>query len=269
MMRKSELRRTADNHLDSNRRGPYRTRLHSRYVIHKMIDSLFAIGDVPPKWHALTQSQVQKLVIYWQQKNINPTTIMKYMTAIRQFLYFLRHDLPGIDNQSLGIYRKKPQRKNKRIPLDILDKLSDPIAHVLLGMQLHYGLTLSEAMRVCPKLSTRKESLWITRNVASNSKDRYIPIRSAHQTILLEKLFELIGEADNLILTRGYDAVRHAYRKSMKLLRLPTRKAYRYVYAKMLYEHLSPSLEKPKLMLLIEREMGLQSHVTLWGYLKE
>ena len=54
-----------------NRRGPYRTRLHSRYVIHKMIDSLFAIGDVPPKWHALTQSQVQKLVVYWQQKNIN------------------------------------------------------------------------------------------------------------------------------------------------------------------------------------------------------
>lgn len=268
MMRKSQLRRTADNHLDSNRRSPYRTRLHCRYVIHKMIDSLFVIGDVPPKWHALTQSQVQKLVVYWLQKNITPSTIMKYMTAIRQLLYFLGYDLPDIDNRSLGLCREKLLRKNNSIPFDILDKLSDPIAHVLLGMQLHYGLTLSESMRFCPKMSTRSESLWITRDIASNSKDRFIPIRSIHQTRLLEKLFVLIGPAGNLISAQGYDVIRHAYRNSMKQLQLPTRKTYRYMYAQMLYAQLSPTLCKPDLMSLIQHEMGLQSQVTLWGYLK-
>jgi len=267
-MRKSELRQTAVHYLDFNRQGPYRSRVHRRHVIHKMIESLFAIRDVPPLWHALTQIQMQKLVVYWQQKNISPTTIMKYMTVIRQFLLFLGHDLPGIDNQSLGLHRKKPLRKHKSIPFDILDKLSDPIVQVLLGMQLHYGLTLSEAMRFCPKVFATSESLWITRDIASNSKDRFIPIRSAYQTKLLEKLFALIGSEDNLLSAQGYDAVRYAYRKSMKHLRLPTRKTYRYMYAQMIYAQLSPALSRPDLMSLIQHEMGLQSQVTLWGYLK-
>ena len=270
-MRKSQLRQVADTYLGLSRQGAYRTRLNRRHVIHKMINDLFAIGEVPPKWYALNQPQVQKLVVYWQQKNISPITIMKYMTEIRWFLKILDHNLTEIDNLSLGLSRKKSLRKNKPISLDVLNNLSNPIAYVLLGLQLHFGLTLSEAMRVCPDISIRENNLWITRDIASNSMDKVIPIRSVNQKAILEKLRTLTQpqHCESLISTQGYDAVRYAYRKNMKSLKYSPRKSYRYFYAKMLYEQLSPSLSKPKLILLIMREMGLQSRVTLWGYLKE
>ena len=268
-MRKSQLRESADTYLGLSRQGAYCTRLYRRHVIHKMINDLFAIGDVPPKWYALNQPQVQKLVIYWQQKNMSPITIMKYMTEIRWFLHMLEHSLMGIDNQSLGLSRKKSLTKNIPITLEVLDNLSNPIAHVLLGLQLYFGLTLSEAMRICPGMCIRENDLWITRDIASNSTDRSIPIRSADQKALLEKFHTLAQNCDSLISTQGYDAVRYAYRKGMKSLKLPPRQSYRYFYAKTLYEQLSPTLSKPKLILLIMREMGLQSRVTLWGYLKK
>ena len=120
-MRKSQLRQVANTYLSFSRQGAYRTRLYRHHVIHKMINDLFAIGAVPPKWYALNQPQVQKLVVYWQQKNISPITIMKYMTEIRWFLQVLDHNLTGLDNQSLGLSRKKSLRKNIPISLDILN----------------------------------------------------------------------------------------------------------------------------------------------------
>lgn len=106
-MRKNELRRGAAHYLRSDRTGPYRNRAFRHHVIHKVINDLFVLGTVPPKWHALNQTHLKRLVIYWQKKNMSPVTIMKYMTVIRSFLHKIEHSLTGIDNQSLGLFRKK------------------------------------------------------------------------------------------------------------------------------------------------------------------
>lgn len=81
-MRKSQLRQQADRFLHLDNRGSHRDKLFRRFVIHNMIDSLFAIGDIPPKWHALTKEHIHQLVAHWHRKKIKPATIMKYMTVI-------------------------------------------------------------------------------------------------------------------------------------------------------------------------------------------
>ena len=106
MMRKSLLRQHADRYLKEDNRGSCRDKSYRRFVLHNMINALFAIGEVPPKWYALESTHLQKLVKYWKEKNITPATIMKYMTVIRQFLQAIGHYPIDIDNKSLGLIRE-------------------------------------------------------------------------------------------------------------------------------------------------------------------
>ena len=67
--------------------------------------------------------------------------------------------------------------------------------------------------------------------------------------------------------SHGYDAIRHTYRKNLIRLKLPTNKSYRYLYAQIMHQELAPHLHNYELTQFLMREMGLQSRVTLWGYL--
>ena len=101
-----------------------------------------------------------------------------------------------------------------------------------------------------------------------NSQDRVIPIRTTHQAIILKELL-MISPTESLISSHGYDTVRHAYRKGLVSVQLPPRSSYRYLYAQTLHQSLSSTLRNYELTLLLMREMGLQTRVTLWGYLHE
>lgn len=140
---------------------------------------------------------------------------------------------------------------------------------MLLGLQLYFGLTLSEAMRIYPGINIGTDCIWMTRDASSYNQSRLIPIDSPQQKAMLEKLIELTGQCNNLIDAHGYDVVRYAYRKAMKSVKFCPRKSYRYFYAQMIYKKLAPTLPKAELVLLMMRQMGLQSRVTLWRYLKE
>ena len=152
---------------------------------------------------------------------------------------------------------------------DLLPTLSNPIANLLLNLQIHFGLTLSEAMRIIPEVHIQEHAIWLTREIASNNQDRIIPLRSDFQKIILQELIALTGQEHCLISSQGYDAVRFAYRRSLETIKLSPRKSYRYMYAQMMHKQLSPLLRNYELNLLLMREMGLQSRVTLWGYLNE
>lgn len=268
-MRKSQLRQYADRYLNQNNQGSPRDRKYRYFVIHKMIDDLFRIKEVPPKWYVLNKLHLEKLIYFWKKKKIKQTTIMKYMTVIRWFLKLIDHPITGIKNKDLGLSKKQNSKKPTSISPDIFQKISDPITKTILDLQIHFGLTFSEAIRLIPDVHLQPNIIWLTREIASNSQDRIIPIRSDEQNVILKQLISLIGINNTLISSHGYDAIRYAYRKNLESLRLPVRKYYRYLYAQMLYAELSPILRNYELILLIMREMGLQSRVTLWGYLRE
>lgn len=107
----------------------------------------------------------------------------------------------------------------------------------------------------------------MTRDIASNSTDRHIPILTTQQKQILREYKALLENKDNLIAAQGYDVIRHAYRKTLANLKLSLRQSYRYLHAQLRYEQLSSTMSTSELNLLIMREMGLKSPATLWGYL--
>lgn len=162
-MRTQSLRQFANRLIKMDRQGKYIYRKHRAYVIHKMIDDLFVIRQVPPSWQSLQSEQVQKLVRYWKKQNIHPVTIMRYMTIIRRFLQMNECSIANIDNQSLELSRPKARKKRKRtISPEIWRSLSDPFAKVIMGMQTEFGLTFKEAILVKAHVQVRERSLWIT-----------------------------------------------------------------------------------------------------------
>ena len=268
-MRKNSLRQTANRYFQTNNCGSPRDKKQRHYVIHKMIDDLFTLGEVPARWQRLTPEQVQGLIQLWHKRKINPATMLKHMTVIRRFLEKIGHQGIPLDNKRLGIIRKVALKKNLSITPDIWQTTSIPIGRVLLGLQIHFGLTLGEAMRLVPDIHSQQKNLWLTREITFNSLDRLIPLRSEIQTQILNELKQLTPNSNSLIATQGYEVVRYQYRQALQELKLPPLKSYRYLYAQQLQRQLLPTLDHYRLSLLIMDEMGLKSRTTLWTYLHE
>ncbi|CZH64018.1 TPA: hypothetical protein JBA76_08645 [Legionella pneumophila subsp. pneumophila] len=268
-MRKHSLRQIASQYLDHDNRGSSRGKKYRRFVILRMIEDLFVLGLVPSNWPGLTPIHLQQLIQHWHKKKIKPSTIMNYMTIIRKFLSHVGHNAENIDNLSLGLQTKKIKKKTRKTSADLLDKINDPIAKVLLGFQIHFGLSLSEAMRILPGVHIQEHELLLTREITFNSKDRKIPIRSEAQIKFIQDFNILTQENGCLIATYGYRAICFSWQKAMKSLRLSGKKCWRYLYAQQLNSQLSSQISHYRLCLLIMDEMGLKSRTTLWSYLNE
>lgn len=268
-MRKSLLRQQVDNHLRHDHIGSYREKKHRYFVLHKIVRDLYHIECVPAKWHALTHEHIQQLVEHWNLSKLKPSTIMKYMTVFRRFLQKIDHQIHGIDNKNLGIINHRPLSKTTHLAADIVLKFSNPTAKILFEFQTIFGLSLSEAIRLVPDIHIQENHVWITRDIATNSQDRLIPIRHEKQTRLIDSFLIMCDPNKNLMSTLGYHHVRESYSTQLKLLELAPSKTYRYLYARTLHQELSHILPNYLVNQTIMREMGIQTRMTLWNYLNE
>ena len=268
-MRKSQLRQYLDNHLRHDHSSSYRARKHRYFVLHKIVRDLYHIECVPGKWHSLTCEHIQRLVLHWKSTRLKPSTIMKYMTVLRGFLYKIDHTIHGIDNQSLGIINRRPSKNATNPQANIAGEFTNPIARLLFEFQTCFGLTLSEGMRLVPNTHIKESDIWITRDIATNSQDRLIPTRTDDQTRIIDSFLTICNPNKNLISTLGLHHVREAYSTQLTSLRLTSLTTYRYLYARRLHQELSPLLPNYLVNQTIMREMGIQTRMTLWGYLHE
>lgn len=268
-MRKQSLRQTANRYLQTDNRGSFKDKKHFTFVIYKMIDDLFIIGNVPPSWHVLKKHHIEKLIEFWQKNKVRPATVMDYMTTIRRFLQSIGCLLSDIDNKSLGLSRQRNTRKAKKIPPEIWSKITMPIAKIIMGMQTQFGLTFSEAIQVIPGVHTKDEKLWITREIAFNSEDRTIPFRNKNQTHILSELSNYTQGNQCLLQLHDYDDILSQWRMALGAMNLSTNKTYRYLYARHLKKELLPILGNYQTDWLIRDEMGIKSRNTLWAYLHE
>ena len=170
-MRKHSLRQTANRYLKMDNRGQFKDKKHRAFVIHKMIDDLFIIGSTPVAWNMLTTSHIQNLVQHWYKRKIKPATIMRYMTTIRHFLSEINCRLTGIDNQSIGLTRRYNHLKKVNLEAALGQAINEPMAHLIMDMQIQFGLTFSETIHFVPDIHKQEDALWITREIAFNSTD--------------------------------------------------------------------------------------------------
>ncbi|KTD57885.1 phage integrase N-terminal domain-containing protein [Legionella shakespearei] len=264
-MRKQSLRQEANLILSSNR-GSFRERKYRRYVIYKMINNLFTVGKVPPNWKCIDATHMQLLVKHWHQQKIKPSTMMNYMTIIRKFLRTVGNETTNIDNQSLGIIASRKSHKRVNIPIERWQKIDEPVARLLLNLQIHFGLTLSEAMRLRSDVHVHKDKLWLTRELTFNSMDRCVPFRTDVQTKIIDEFILATDDLSTLIERYGYRSLCFAWNHALKKLRIPVKKSCRYLYAQLMFKELSSTYDKDELTKLLMDEMGLTSRISMWNY---
>ncbi len=234
-----------------------------------MIDNLFIVGDVPTSWLNLKAQHIQQLIQHWQQQTMQPDTIMGYMTVIRRFLNSIDCQLAGIDNQSQGLSRQYKRIRKTAVQMADGSIMTEPTACFIMALQTLFGLTFGEAIRFIPDIHFREHSLWITREIAFNSADRVIPLRTELQQTIITNLAAYSGGSKCIMQLHGYDMVCCLWRQALTIHKLPATKSYRYLYAQQLKAALSPILSHYQLNGLIRDEMGIKSRNTLWLYLNE
>ncbi|MDI1352575.1 MAG: integrase [bacterium] len=268
-MRQQSLRQTANRYLQTDNRGSFKDKKHRAFVIHKLIDDLFLIGEVPASWNALTRNHIKKLIQLWRKKKVKPATIMDHMTTIRRFLINIECPLPDIDNKSLGLVRQYKSHKLKSIQTNIWISIQEPIARLILALQTQFGLTFNEAINLNPDIHIKEDKLWITREIAFNSEDRTIPLRNTIQTVVVSELINYTKGKQSLVKMHHYSHIRTQWHETLSPHQLPTNKTYRYLYAQHLKKELVPILGNYQTDWLIRDEMGIKSRNTLWTYLHE
>lgn len=77
-MRKYSLRQTANQYLKLGNQGSYKVKKQRAYVIHKMIDDLYTLGDVPSSWKNIQAHHIHQLVDHWKKSKIRAGTIMNH-----------------------------------------------------------------------------------------------------------------------------------------------------------------------------------------------
>jgi hypothetical protein len=268
-MRKNSLRQEAKRYLTSDHRGSPRARKFRYHVIMQMIDNLFSISEMPSNWKALNNQHIEQLVKRWQKQKIKASTILNHLTVIRKFIQHVGNTQITINNQSLGINRKIKVQKPLKITHCFWQAIPEPLTRILLALQTHFGLTLSEAMRIIPDIHVHQNKLWLTREITFNSLDRTVPYRNDVQKDILKDLIQITKGERNLMQVHGSEAIRFILHYNLRQLKLPIAKSWRFLYAKHLFEELSPILDHYLLNLLIMDEMGIKSRTSLWMYLNE
>ncbi|MFO8827593.1 phage integrase N-terminal domain-containing protein [Legionella pneumophila] len=267
-MRKYSLRQTANQFLKLGNRGSYKVKKQRAYVIHKMIDDLYTIGDVPSSWKGIQSNHIHQLVVHWKKIKIRTGTIMNHMTIVRHYLTKIDCTIPNIDNQSLQLSKTKKCKRKLKIQHDHWRSWDNSIPRLIMALQTEFGMTYQEAIYIKPEINIQSDSVWITRNIAFNSIDRTIPIRFERQKALLDDIKKMT-EGKSIAEFNDYEYTRLAWRKALKKHALPINKAYRYLYAKQMYQYLLPILGKYETYWVIRSEMGIKSRDSLWRYLNE
>jgi hypothetical protein len=269
MSRKQTLINTVKQHLERDNQGLLKTRQHRLFAMTRIVHDLFSTGIVPQNWHLLKTKDIHALVAFWQKKGLKAATIMNYLIHFRYFLNKINHPLDNIDNQSLNLSKIRNPVKPTINEDALLQAINEPIAYVLFALQVKFGLTLLEAMRLKPDVHVLENELWVTREISTNHKDRLIPIISEEQKTLLIQ-FNTVTEGNKCLEEQFGDRhLRLAYKFALSTLQLPTNLNYRYVYAKARFTQLHKSQSKREAKSMVFEETHINKTNPLWTNIHE
>jgi len=265
MSRKTTLINTVNQHLKYNNQGAYKQRQLRYFVLHKIIEDFYCLRNVPASWYALDTEKVTRLVAFWKKSGLKNATIMNYLVCFRAFLKTIGHSIDGIDNASLQLTKS---RLNKKPIIDrdvVLAQLNDPIAALQFALQSHFGLTRFEAIQLVPNIHIKEDSLLITREISSNSKDRAIPIQSSIQKEIIASIYKHVTLSKSLKECLGETHLKLVYHYVLKQAGLSTNIQYRYLYAKNRLQELN-DFPKKLATNVIKEEMSISAASTFWSY---
>ena len=215
----SEVNRT----LRLRSKGTPQSRLEKRRIMRAIIKDLLDLRIAPPSFKKLESNHIRQCVEHWQQKGNSTATIKNKLSVLRALNQLGQFDISIPVNLELGVSSQNSAKANKPGLADInindlYQQLHHPISKLLFNLQLYFGLTLTEAIHLNPKLAVDNATLTIHRHIAFNRKERFIDIFSSEQHAALERLRTLLGASACLARLSSEKHIVQLYQAELSLI---------------------------------------------------
>jgi hypothetical protein len=243
--------------------GTTRSRREKRNIMRQIIKELLDSRIAPNNFESLTSKAIHQLVSNWKKSGNSDATIINKLSILRSFNLKGGFGIDIPSNKAFDLSKVK-KKSIKTIRQDIINQVSSPITECILGLQLEFGLTKLEAIRLPIGIAIESHDLIISKNIAYNHKERFIAIYRPEQKALIKKLENILADKFCIADLANERHISNLYNAELTIIGIDYRTNFRSTYANNRLAELQRKrfTRKDAYQVLMD-EMGYCSHHTL------
>ena len=182
----------------THRDGSYGTQVQRERVLALIANQLHELGYRQLSATSLKPKHVEALVQAWLNSGLGVGTMKNRMATIRWWAGKVnKRNVVARSNDQCGLARRQYATSANRattLRAEQLERVTDPHVRMSLEMQRGFGLRREEALKICPDLADRGDTLWLKPSWTKGGRAREIPIRSETQNAVLDRAKQLAGK---------------------------------------------------------------------------
>lgn len=226
-----------------NKDGSYATQAARLRSLDLMANQLHDLGFRHLLATGLKPKHVVALVEYWKKESITIGTIKNRMAHLRWWAEKVgKADMIPDKNSAYNIDKRHYVTnisKAKELPIDTLDKITDPNIKVSLQLQAAFGLRREECLKFQPSFADKGNSIVLKSSWCKGGKQREIPISNQNQRNVLELAHKVAPRGSMIPPGLSYIQQVHRYSAECSKAGLSKMHGLRHAYAQARYEELT------------------------------
>ena len=226
-----------------NRDGSEATQRDREHTLSLIADQLYELHFTGLNAHSLKAKHVDALVRCWLESGLSPGTLKNRMATLRWWAEKIgRRHIIALSNDHYGIPRRQfvaDGSKAQQVTAEQLARVQDVYVRMSLELQQAFGLRREEAIKFRPSYADRGERLVLKDTWTKGGKARVIPIRTAGQRAVLERVHALVGKGSLIPVERNYIEQRRIYERHTVNAGLSKMHGLRHAYAQARYAELT------------------------------
>jgi hypothetical protein len=226
-----------------NRDGGYATQRNRERLLSMIADQLHALGFRGMCAHSLKPKHVEALVGQWQRNSLSVGTIKNRMSVLRWWAQKVnRQNVVARQNDHYGIPERcfvTGESKARTVNGTELGRIGDRYVRMSLELQRAFGLRREEAIKFRPSFADRGDHLVLKDSWTKGGKARVVPVLSAEQREVLDRVHRLVGRGSLIPSERSYRQQLRIYERHTANAGLSKLHGLRHDYAQARYEALT------------------------------
>lgn len=267
MGRKFNLKKTSQRLLQKHKQGSPVTIRDRQRVMDTIIDDLAALKQLPASFQQFSAKHIETLVDHWRDKGLSTATIGNKLGVLRSFSQLSRLHLDIPSNKALNSIKASPVPSKTPLPENCLDKVYHPITRSIIELQILFGLTKLEAIRLQPDGAYIDNTLFIYRSIAHNKRDRAIPVTSKEQERCLQNRITVAEGCGLFDGDPSETLMDKLYRAECQYANIDPKTPFRKRYAERRINTLKETMDARSALLAMCDEMGFSATRKLSGLL--
>jgi len=226
-----------------NKDGSFSTQAARKRILYQAAMQLKALGVYNLSPQGLKPRHIEKLVGLWLAEGLSAGTLKNRMSHLRWWAEKIGK--PAIihrDNTAYGIDRRKYVTnisKARELDAEKLAKVNDTRIRCSLELQAAFGLRREECLKFSPSVADKGDSIVLKASWTKGGKARTIPVRTAKQRALLDRVHQLVGKGSMIPPDKQYVEQLHRYEGMTKAAGLSKMHGLRHAYAQARYLELT------------------------------